>query len=53
MNRCTFLVSAAVAWVAAGQTINSIPAGYDVWPFDAKEAARRQTETSQTIAPCS
>jgi hypothetical protein len=45
----TFLAVATVvcAWIAAGQTTNSIPAGYDVWPFDAKEAARRQTETSK------
>ena len=51
MNHCTFLTmaAAACALTAAGQTNNSIPAGYDVWPFDAKEAVRRQTETSQAI----
>jgi len=51
MNRRTFLATALVtfALVAAGQQTNSVPAGYDVWPFDAKEAARRQTETSQAI----
>src|SRR6185295_17560926 len=51
MNHRTFLATAAVAYAlfAAGQTTNSIPAGYDVWPFDATEAGRRQSETSQTI----
>jgi len=51
MNRLPSLITAATtfALVAAGQTTNSIPPGYDVWPFDAKEAMRRQTETSQAI----
>ena len=51
MNRRTFFAMALVACAltAIGQTTNSVPAGYDVWPFDAKEAARRQTETSKAI----
>jgi hypothetical protein len=34
MNRRTILATATVAYalVAAGQTTNSIPAGYDDWP---------------------
>jgi hypothetical protein len=51
MKHRTFLTMAAVAFAfsAAGQTTDSVPAGYDAWPFDATEAARRQTETSQAI----
>lgn len=51
MNHQIFftMAVAACALTAAGQTNHSISASYDVWPFDAKEAARRQTETSQAI----
>ena len=37
------------ALVAAGQSSGSIPADYDVWPFDVTEAARRQSATAQAI----
>ena len=51
MNHCALLTTAIVvfAWTTVGQQTNSLPVGYDVWPFDATEAVRRQTETSQTI----
>jgi len=32
---------------AAVQKNDAVPAGYDVWPFDAVEAVRRQSETAQ------
>jgi hypothetical protein len=49
MNRRTLFALALVAgtFAAAAQTTNSLPAGYDVWPFGPTEAARRQVETWQ------
>jgi hypothetical protein len=51
MSRRTFLVVATVAsaLVALGQQTNSLPTVYDFWPFNATEAGRRQSETSQAI----
>ena len=41
--------SGATAKASEAKQNDSVPAGYDAWPFDAAEAARRQTETAETL----